>query len=71
MRQTGSVEQPVDLDAVVAAIAARSPAWKALGLTVGEPTWNDAVASWLQHLETDRSLDVRTESVGVRLIGSE
>ncbi|MGI5358275.1 hypothetical protein ACQI4E_23570 [Streptomyces sp. CA-252508] len=64
------MERVIDLDEVVAAVAARRPAWQAAGLAVGPVTWRDEAATWPQRLEIDRSRVSDPDSMGIQLRNS-
>ncbi|MEU3226691.1 hypothetical protein ABZ695_26520 [Streptomyces sp. NPDC006976] len=61
------MERIIDLDRAAAKITERRHGWETVGLTVGSVTWRDETASWPQPLQTDRSLVIEPDSIGVRI----
>ncbi|MFE2488789.1 hypothetical protein [Streptomyces mirabilis] len=64
------MERVINLDEVVAAVAARQLSWQAAGLVIGPVTWRDEAAPWPQQLETDRSKVSDPDSVGIHVHSS-
>ncbi|RPK67158.1 hypothetical protein EES42_23050 [Streptomyces sp. ADI95-17] len=62
-----AMERIIDLDQAAAKITERRHGWETVGLTVGSVTWRDETASWPQPLQTDRSLVIEPDSIGVRI----
>ncbi len=65
------MERIIDLDQAAAKIVERRHNWETAGLTVGAVTWRDETSAWPQPLETDRSLVIEPDSIGVRITNTE
>jgi hypothetical protein len=59
----------VDLDSAASQIAIRRTTWADHGLSAGATTWRDGAGTWPQRLESDRSIVVDPDSVGVHIEG--
>lgn len=66
-RQTGGMDDVVDLDAAVAEVHARLPGWEASGVTVAPVTWRDQGEGWPPPFKTERAEVLDPDSIGVVL----
>jgi hypothetical protein len=66
-----SLDDRIDLDQAAQEIVARTPAWRAAGIAVGEPTWRDASEPWPWSTKVNRSSVADPDSVGVRCTKGE
>ncbi|MCW8102914.1 hypothetical protein [Streptomyces tauricus] len=64
------MDHVMDLDEVVAEVAARRSAWQTAGIVVDSVTWRDSATPWPQRLETDRATVSDPDSVGFHLHSS-
>ncbi|MEV8391797.1 MULTISPECIES: hypothetical protein [unclassified Streptomyces] len=65
------MDRIIDLDPAAAEITARLPFWTASGLIPGPITWRDEAVPWPQRLETDRTIVVDPDSIGIRILGTD